>query len=152
MPTRDTIARFVESVRFQRTIITLIVINAIILGMETSPSIMAEAGMALKAIDSVILKVFILEIVLRLIAYRWQFFKKPWSVFDFVVVAIALIPASEAFTALRALRVLRVLRLISTVQTMRKVIEGLLSAIPGIASVSTIMLLFFYVRPLHNSR
>lgn len=142
---KERIRYFIEGKKFQNTIIVLIVVNAVILGMETSRSIMEQYGVWLKIIDAFILKIFVIEIGLRLFIYRWKFFARPWSVFDFVVVAIALIPASEAFAALRALRVLRVLRLISVVPTMRRVIEGLLSAIPGIASVATIMLLFFYV-------
>ena len=142
---RSKIQSFIEHSKFQATIITLIVINAVILGLETSSTIMHDYGVWLKAIDAIILKIFIFEIALRLYAHGLSFFKRPWSVFDFLVVAVALIPASEAFAALRALRVLRVLRLISMVPTMRRVIEGLLSAIPGIASVSTIMTLFFYV-------
>jgi voltage-gated sodium channel len=121
------------------------VINAIILGMETSEDLMSRFGDVLTTFDAVILKMFVLEIALRIYAYRWRFFTQPWSLFDFAVVAIALVPAGEAYAALRALRVLRVLRLVSVVPTMRRVIEGLLSAIPGIASVSTVMLLFFYV-------
>lgn len=142
---KQKIQQFIESNRFQHTIITLIVLNAIILGLETSDSLMREYGVWLQAIDALILKAFIVEIGLRLYVHRWQFFIRPWSLFDFVIVGIALIPAGEAFAALRALRVLRVLRLISVVPTMRRVIEGLLSAIPGIMSVATIMLLFFYV-------
>ena len=142
---KEKIQNFVESPRFQNFIIALIVINAIILGMETSDHLMQEYGVFLKAIDALILKVFVLEIVLRIYVYRWRFFTQPWSVFDFAVVAISLVPASQAYSALRALRVLRVLRLVSAVPTMRRVIEGLLSAIPGIASVTAIMLLFFYV-------
>ncbi len=142
---KATIQRLVEGKIFQHSIIVLIVINAIILGMETSQSLMAQYGPFLKTLDALILKVFVIEILLRLYVHRWRFFTRPWSVFDFVVVAIALIPASEAFAALRTLRVLRVLRLLSMVPTMRRVIEGLLSAIPGIASVAAIMLLFFYV-------
>ncbi|HUU73810.1 MAG TPA: ion transporter [Burkholderiales bacterium] len=142
---KERIQRLVEGPRFQYFIVVLIVINAIILGMETSDYLMTNFGVFLKAVDALILKVFVIEILLRLFVYRFRFFTQPWSIFDFVVVAIALIPASEAYAALRALRVLRVLRLISVVPTMRRVIEGLLSAIPGIASVSTIMLLFFYV-------
>lgn len=142
---KEKLRQFIEGNTFQNTIIGLIIINAIILGMETSDSIMQSYGIWLKAVDSLILKVFVIEIALRLSIYRWSFFTRPWSVFDFVVVAIALVPASEAFAAIRALRVLRILRLISMVPTMRKVIEGLLLAIPGIASVSTIMMLFFYV-------
>lgn len=142
---KEKIKNFVEGSKFQKTIIWLIVINAIILGAETSDNIMYSHGIYLKAIDAVILKIFVLEILLRLYVYRFRFFLRPWSVFDFIIVAISLVPASEAFAALRALRVLRVLRLISAVPTMRRVIEGLLNAIPGIASVSTIMILFFYV-------
>ena len=142
---RARVQRLIEGSRFQSFIVTLIVINAIILGMETSDNLMARFGDALEVSDALILKIFIIEIALRIYVYRWRFFTQPWSVFDFAVVAIALVPAGEAYSALRALRVLRVLRLVSVVPTMRRVIEGLLSAIPGIASVSTVLLLFFYV-------
>jgi len=142
---REKIQSIVERSGFQNTIIVLIVINAAILGMETSDFLMDRYGTILKAIDAIILKIFILEIALRLYVHRLRFFVRPWSVFDFLVVAVALVPASEAFAALRVLRILRALRLLSVVPTMRRVIEGLLSAIPGIASVLTIMMLFFYV-------
>ena len=142
---KERIRHLVEATRFQNFIVVLIVINAVILGMETSDYLMRNFGVFLKAADALILKIFVIEILLRLYVYRFRFFAQPWSLFDFFVVGIALIPASEAYAALRALRVLRVLRLLSVVPTMRRVIEGLLSAIPGIASVTTIMLLFFYV-------
>lgn len=139
------IKHFVESVKFQNFIIGLILINAVILGMETSTTLMKDYGVILKTLDGLILKIFVIEIILRITVHRLQFFMQPWSLFDFFIVAIALIPASQAFAALRALRVLRVLRLISVMPSMRRVVEGLLLAIPGIASVSAIMLLLFYV-------
>jgi voltage-gated sodium channel len=142
---REMIKGFVENEYFQNTIISLIIVNAIILGLETSHDLMSEYGILLKAVDGLILKIFVLEIALRLYVYRSKFFTNPWSLFDLLIVAIALIPASETFAALRALRVLRVLRLISAAPEMRRVIEGLLKAIPGIASVATIMTLLFYV-------
>lgn len=142
---QKTVEQFVEGKAFQYVIIGLIIVNAIILGLETSPFIMDHYGSVLNFIDNVILIVFIIEIAFRLFAHRLSFFKRPWSVFDLIVVSIALIPASEAFATLRALRVLRVLRLISTIKSMRRVVEGLLSAIPGILSVSVIILLLFYV-------
>ncbi|MGD8790627.1 MAG: ion transporter [Burkholderiales bacterium] len=142
---RETVREFIENSKFQNFIVALIVTNAIILGMETSDHVITRVGGTLTTIDALILKVFVVEIALRIYVYRWRFFTQPWSVFDFVVVAIAFVPAGQAYSALRALRVLRVLRLVSVVPTMRRVIEGLLSAIPGIASVTTIMLLFFYV-------
>lgn len=142
---REKIKSFVEGHSFQNTIIVLILINAVILGAETSSYLMERFGLYFKIIDGLILKIFVIEIILRLFVYRWKFFIRPWSVFDFIVVAIALVPASQAFSAIRALRVLRVLRIISTIPSMRKVVEGLLNAIPGIISVASIMVLIFYV-------
>ena len=142
---RNKLRTLVEGTGIQRFITCLIVINAILLGMETSQPIMQAYGDPITVMNDAILYVFVIELLLRLYVHGGRFFTQPWSLFDTAVVLIAFTPGSEAFSALRALRVLRVLRLLSTVPTMRKVIEGLLRAIPGIASVASIMLLFFYV-------
>lgn len=136
---------FVESHGFCKFITGLIIINAVILGMETYPGIMAAYGTTLKAIDHAILWVFVVELGLRLAAYRLRFFRDPWSLFDTAVVAIAFMPANEAFAVLRAARVLRVLRLISIFPRLRRVIEGLISAIPGIGSIGAILVIVYYV-------
>jgi len=98
-----------------------------------------------KALDQAILAVFVLEIAARLYVNRQAFWRDPWSVFDFIVVAIALVPAAGSFAVLRALRVLRVLRLLSMVPSMRKVVGALLSAIPGLASIALVLLILYYV-------
>jgi voltage-gated sodium channel len=144
-PLRRQMLEIVEHTRFQRAIIALIVVNAIILGLETSHVVMGAVGRWLIAVDRVILVVFVVEICARLVAHGLRFFRDPWSVFDFLVVMIALIPASEAFAVLRALRVLRVLRLISTVPRMRRVVGALLSAIPGLGAIVALLALIFYV-------
>ncbi|SDG37248.1 ion transporter [Pelagibacterium luteolum] len=142
---RGQLALFLSSRRWEQFIIAVIVINAITLGLETSPEIMAAIGPALIALDSVILAIFVVEIALRLYANGLKFFRDPWSIFDFAIVAIALIPSSGPFTVLRALRILRVLRLISVVPSLRKVIGGLISALPGLGSIFVLLLLVFYV-------
>ncbi len=126
-------------------LIALILINAVVLGLETSPSIMAVWGPWLVAADRAILAIFVVEIILRLLAHRLAYFRDPWNVFDFLVVAIALVPASGPLAVLRALRVLRVLRLITLVPSMKRVVSGLLSALPGLGSVAAIIGLIFYV-------
>ena len=136
---------FIEHSHFQRTIITLILLNAAILGLETDQDVMDAWGSSLLFIDAIILCIFVLEIILRLTVHRWQFFRDPWSVFDFIVVVIALVPASGPFQVLRALRVLRVLRLLTMVPSMRRVVGGMLAAIPGLSSVAMIMVIIFYV-------
>jgi len=143
--TRAKLLWLVEHPRFQRTIIALILVNAVTLGLETSPWVMNQVGSFLLVLDRTILAVFVVEIVLRLGAHGWRFFRDPWSLFDFVIVGIALVPASDAFSVLRALRILRVLRLISAVPRMRQVVQGLLGAIPGIAAIMALLLLVFYV-------
>lgn len=142
---RQQTDRFLKRPLVQRAILTLIIINAVLLGLETSASIMAQAGDWVRMADKAILSVFVVEIVARLYVHRLAFFRDPWSVFDFAVVGIALVPASGPFAVLRALRVLRVLRVLTIVPSMRRVVGALLSAIPGLSSIALVLLLVFYV-------
>lgn len=142
---RDRIRHFVEQPKFQTFIIVLIVFNAIILGLETSKTMMAKYGAILYWLDRIILGVFIVEIILKIISYRLEFFRRPWSVFDLIVVGIALVPATSGLSVLRSLRVLRVLRLVSTIPSMRRVVDGLLASLPGMGSVAALLVLIFYV-------
>jgi voltage-gated sodium channel len=131
--------------RFQQFIIAVIVVNAVTLGLETSATVTSRAGGLLHAADRIALAIFVVELALRLYALGWRFFTDPWSVFDFLIVAIALVPATGPFSVLRALRVLRVLRLISMVPAMRRVVSGLLTAVPGMASIAALLALLLYV-------
>ena len=136
---------FVDNAIIQHAIVVLIILNAALLGLETSSEVMSAYGPELVVLDHVILGIFIIELVLLIIARGTDFFKDPWSVFDFVVIAIAVVPATESLSVLRALRVLRVLRLINKVESMRKVVGGLLSCLPSLASVVSLILIIFYV-------
>lgn len=130
----------------------LIIINTIVLSIETYEGAMDRYGDLLTSIDHAILYIFIVELILRFIAYRLDFFKNPWSVFDFCIIAIALIPSQDAFSALRAARALRALRLISIFPKLRKVIEGLVMAIPGICAIAGVMAIIICVFGLIASK
>lgn len=142
---RKELSIWLERAPVQRFIIALIVLNGAILGIQTSASLTAHFGPWLSLLDQLILAVFVLEIFLKLTASGRQFFRSYWNLFDFFVVAIALVPASGPFAVLRVLRVLRLLRLISVVPRLRFVVEALLHAIPGIASIGVLILIIFYV-------
>jgi len=142
---RRRLRALTDSHRFQNTIIALIAVNAVTLGLETSDAVMARAGDLLLAADRIMLTIFVLEIASRIAAHGLAFFRDPWSIFDFLVVGVAVVPATGNFSVLRALRVLRVLRLASVVPRMRRVVEALLSALPGLGSVVAILGLIFYV-------
>jgi voltage-gated sodium channel len=141
----DLLRSLVESRGFNIAITAVIVINAITLGLETSPRAMALAGPLLHAIDTAALWVFTVEISLKLWVFRSRFFRDGWNVFDFVVVAIAWLPATGPLSVLRALRIMRVLRLLSVVPQMRTVVGALFKAMPGMGSIVAVLSLVFYV-------
>lgn len=141
----ETVGEFVEGAKVQAFVTALIVANAISLGLETVPSVAAGYGAWLHIFDTFVLGVFVLEIFGKLIYRRERFFLDGWNIFDFIIVGIALLPASGPLAVLRSLRILRTLRLLSVIPSMRRVVQALLSAIPGIGSVGLLILLVFYV-------
>jgi voltage-gated sodium channel len=142
---RKHLKTLVNDPRFETVIVALIVINAITLGLETSPKVMARIGPVLIAFDRIILLLFVLEIIARLVVDFRGFWRDPWRIFDFAVVAVALVPATGAFSVLRAFRILRVLRLVSNIKAIRRVVAGLLQAIPGMGSIVLLLGLIFYI-------
>src|SRR6056297_3111216 len=110
---RARLGHWIESAGPRNFIIVLILVNAVILGLETSPAIMDRAGGVLVFFNQLILAAFVLEILVKLYAFGFRFFRSGWNVFDFLVVGIALVPATGPLEVLRALRILRVLRLLS---------------------------------------
>ncbi len=135
----------IESKNFRYFITGLIIFNGVILGLATSKPLMAQYGGLINFIDSSIIAIFTVEIILRIYVHRVNFFKDPWSLFDFFVVSISLIPAGDNLAILRTLRVLRLFRLLTVVPQMRTIVLALLKAIPGIISISMMLILFFYI-------
>ena len=136
---------FVSSRLFRFTIIALIFINAVILGALTFTEPGTYWHQKLLLIDYAILAVFVAEMVIKLIAWRFAFFKVGWNIFDVIVIGISLIPASGAFAVLRAMRVLRVLRLLHFVPMLRRITEALFRALPGMTAIIAVMILMIYV-------
>ena len=139
------VKRLVDSPIFLNTIVAIIVFNAILLGLETSPMIMDRFGGIVLFLDRCCLTIFVIEILLKLYARPIGFFGNGWNIFDIVIVGVALVPAAEGFQVLRALRILRVLRVISTAPRLRRVVEGFITALPGMGSVFLLMALIFYI-------
>ena len=128
-----------------RFIIIVILINAVVLGLETSKPAMAAAGPLILLIDQICLAIFVIEIGAKLFARGGRFFREGWNLFDLAVVLIALIPSTGGLSVLRALRILRVLRVVSVAPRLRRVVEGFITALPGMASVFLLMSIIFYI-------
>ncbi|MCF6429618.1 ion transporter [Leisingera sp. MMG026] len=143
-PTRR-LAAILDSDRFGRFITAVIMVNAVTLGLETAPSVMAKIGGMIHLIDNICLSIFVVEILAKLFVRRLRFFLSGWNVFDFVIVGIALAPGTQGLSVLRALRILRVLRVISVAPRLRRVVEGFITALPGMGSVFLLMAIIFYI-------
>jgi voltage-gated sodium channel len=142
---RQRVGQWIDSPRMQNSIIAVIVLNAVTLGMETSPFLMQQIGGLLLGIEYAVLTIFILEILIKLFAYRVRFFRDPWNVFDFTIVAVSVMPAAGPLTVLRTLRILRALRLLKTVPRLRWIVEGVLRVLPDMVWVFMLLSLVFYV-------
>ncbi|WP_299786748.1 ion transporter [uncultured Marivita sp.] len=142
---RNKVAAFLEQAWVTNFIIGVILLNAVLLGLETSDAVMAAVGPLILALDTACLIIFVIEIGLKLFAQGLRFFRNGWNLFDFVIVGIALVPATQGFSVLRALRILRVLRVISATPRLRRVVEGFITALPGMGSVFLLMALIFYI-------
>lgn len=137
--------KLTEAAWFEKLVVALIIVNSAVLALEAYPNIKAAYGTWLVAIDKTILVFFLFELAARMTVNGRKFFRDAWSLFDLAVVAVALMPMNEAWSVLRSLRVLRALRLISALPALRRLVEGLVRALPGVASIGAIMMIIFFV-------
>ncbi|MCC5888025.1 MAG: ion transporter [Gammaproteobacteria bacterium] len=142
---RERLGTWIESTPIQNAIIAIIIFNAITLGLETSTFVQDRAGGLLLRVEQVVLAIFVVEIGIKLYAFRLRFFTSGWNVFDFVIVGVALVPASGPLAILRAFRILRILRLVTKIDRLRHLVESLIRALPSIGWIVVLMLMVFYI-------
>ncbi|MEO9862858.1 MAG: ion transporter [Yoonia sp.] len=145
MSFRQQTSDFLDRQPVKNAIIVVILFNAVILGLETSTTVMAQAGSVIRFLDLLCLTIFTVEIAAKLFAQGPRFFRNGWNLFDFAVVGISLVPVTQGASVLRALRVLRVLRVLSVAPSLRRVVEGFVTALPGMGSVFLLMGIIFYI-------
>jgi voltage-gated sodium channel len=149
MAISQTLARLVATSSFQGTVLLLILLNAVLIGAETSRALMDSHGPLLHLANLFFQAAFVVEILLRILAC-WprpmRFWRDPWNAFDFAVVAVSLIPAVGPFTTIaRLARVLRVTRLVSAMPDLRLIISTMLRSIPSMGHVILMLSLLLYV-------
>lgn len=134
---------------FHNGTLALIVLNGLLMGLETVPDVMARHGKGLLLVNDVIQGLFVLEIAIRILAFwpaPFRFFRDGWNVFDFTVVALSLLPVGGQFaTVSRLARLLRVTRLVSVSFELRLIIQTMLRSIPSMGHVSLLLGLLIYV-------
>lgn len=141
--------RIVAAPAFERFIVTLILANGVLLGLETVPDWVARYGVWMHLGNQFILAVFIVEAILKITAVAprvGRYFGNGWDLFDFSVVVISLVPGSGPYAMLaRMARLLRVLRLVSVLPELRLIVSTLVRSIPSMGHVLMLMGVIFYV-------
>ncbi|MEO9823058.1 MAG: ion transporter [Paracoccaceae bacterium] len=151
-PARARVTALLNRPSTRNFILGVILFNAILLGFETVKPVMDVAGPLILALDTLCLGIFVAELGAKLFAQRLNFFKSGWNLFDFIIVGVSLIPGSGSLSVLRALRILRLLRVLSVAPSLRRVVEGLVTALPGMASVFLLMALLFYIGAVMSTK
>lgn len=141
--------RLTESRVFQNAVLGLIVLNAVAMGLETWPALSVRWASVFQSVHVAVQVAFGLELAMRIISHGRQplrFFRSGWNVFDFAVVALALLPATGSFAAVaRLARVLRVARLISGMPELRLIIGTLLRSVSSMGHIVMLLGLLIYV-------
>ena len=134
---------------FERSIIGLILLNALILGLETDAELVARFGQWFELGHHFILGAFIVEALLKISAVAPRFklyFGDGWNLFDFSVIVLSLLPATgELAMVARLARLLRVLRLISALPELRLIVATLMRSIPSMGNIMLLMSIIFYI-------
>jgi voltage-gated sodium channel len=141
--------RLFYSKNFELFIISLIVINAIVLGLDTSESFKQRFGHLLEVANTIILMFFIVEAAGKIYSDSpnvGRYFRSGWNLFDFSVIVLSLIPASGQFAMIaRTARLLRVLRLVSAIPELRLIVSTLIRTIPSMGNITLLMGVIFYI-------
>jgi voltage-gated sodium channel len=134
---------------FQTAIIGVIVVNAVLVGLETDPDLANQYRAPFDLVNQAIIAIFVVELAIRLVSFLprpQRFFADGWNVFDFVIVAVSLLPAGGSFaTVARLARLLRVLRLVSVFPELRLIVGTMLRSLGSMGSVVVLLGLVVYV-------
>ncbi|MDP6892952.1 MAG: ion transporter [Verrucomicrobiota bacterium] len=139
-----------ESKLFNNFILFVIGLASVVVGMQTYKGFEAQHHVTLNALDSIILVIFILEIIVKIVAQGRQplnYFKDSWNIFDFSIVAVCLLPidSNDFVAVLRLARVLRVLKLVSALPRLQVLVGAVLKSVPSIGYVFLLATLHFYI-------
>jgi voltage-gated sodium channel len=155
----ETCKKIVASPAFNQFILALIVLSGVLIGMETYPQFDPHTEMGqpigrwLHKLQSIILAVFVVEVVIKVAAHGskpWDYFRNPWNIFDFTIVAVSLLPIGEGggrqvVMVFRMARLLRALRLLTALPRLQVLVSALLKSIPALGYVGILLLLHFYI-------
>ena len=141
--------RIVHTHAFDIAVLCVIVANAIVLGLQTYPGLVADYGDTLNLLNDVFLGIFVVELLLRIASYGRRpqdFFRNGWNLFDFIVVAAAFLPGvRESSTLLRLVRLLRIVRIFRVLPDLRILVTGVVRSLPPLFSMTLLVTVILFI-------
>ena len=134
-----------EGKNFDFLIMSLICMDAVILGLMTSDAMNSFFEGGLFILDRLFMAIFIIEMIMKIFAFGKKFFKSGWNVFDFVVIAISSVPFASWFIIFRTFRLFRLLRYVNKFTRLKQMINTFLALLPNFMAMLLVMAVFFYV-------
>ncbi len=145
----ETLKNTAEAAWFQNFITAVIIVAGVLVGAGTYPSVMESYGPTIDILDTIVLWIFVVEIVVKMGAEGgkpWRYFLDPWNVFDFLIVAVCFMPFDSGGAAvLRLARLLRVLKLVNALPRLQVLVSALLKSIPSMGYISLLLFMLFYL-------
>ncbi len=142
---RRRVKKLVEGKNFDFLIMSLICMDAVILGLMTSDAMNRFFEGGLFILDRLFMAIFIIEMIMKIFAFGKKFFKSGWNVFDFVVIAISSVPFASWFIIFRTFRLFRLLRYVNKFTRLKQMINTFLALLPNFMAMLLVMAVFFYV-------
>jgi voltage-gated sodium channel len=145
----NVFARIAAGKWFAAAVVVVILVNAVVLGLETYSRLNARYGHVLDLVNDVCLGLFVIELAIRIASYGRRpqdFFRSGWNVFDFVVILAGFTPGlGRDTTILRLVRLARVLRVVTVMPDLRILVVAVGRSMPAVASLGVLVLLLVYV-------
>ena len=142
---RRRVKKLVEGKNFDFLIMSLICMDAVILGLMTSDAMNRFFEGGLFILDRLFMAIFIIEMIMKIFAFGKKFFKSGWNVFDFAVIAISSVPFASWFIIFRTFRLFRLLRYVNKFTRLKQMINTFLALLPNFKAMLLVMAVFFYV-------
>ena len=138
------VRKLVQSHGFDMFIMAVILADAIVLGLLSSPVVAVHLEQELFVLDRLFMGIFIVEMILKLYALGRGFFKSGWNVFDLVIVAVSSVPFASSFIVLRTLRLFRLFKFVHRWPMLATIIDTFLALVPLIVGWGAVFAILYY--------
>ena len=139
------LAKLVSGFSFDMFIMSVIITNAVVLGMMSSDVMNLHFNNGLFLLDRLFMGIFIVEMFLKIYALRKKFFSSGWNIYDLVVVTISAIPSTSAFIILRTFRLLRLVKYVNKFSKMNNLVTVFIDLMPTFGAFVIVSSIFAYI-------